>query len=352
MERETIGKRLRSARLMRGLTMDELIGQMQHKVSKNAISRYENGVMVPRLTVLEDLARVLQQPLDYFMRPVSVVVKYVKFRTKSALPAKAIDSIQAQAIELMERYLETERLLMHNSSFVNPMAGTVIHNAQEAETAANNWRQSWQLGEKGLHNIYGLLEKHHIKVAELENTDEAFDGLAITINDDAPIIMLNKQMTIERRRFTALHELAHLLFTFDEQHMSNDEQEKACHRFAGAALMPCSLLQSLLGSKRESVLLDELINIKELYGISLQALMYRCVECDIISYRRHLTFKNWIADNLKEEGLGSYQGKEETNRFELMVLKALDQEQVSLSKAADLLRMEVRQLKQKLERRF
>ncbi len=351
MDKETLGKRIRSTRLIRGLTMDELIGQMGISISKNAISRYEKGEMVPRIEVLSEIAEVLGQPLGYFLKPLNLEVKDVRFRTKGALSKKVLDGISERAVELMERYLEAEKLLLLHKEFTHPMPGYTLSSVEQAEEAATRWREAWQLGDQGLHNIYGLLEQHQIKVAELDDVDDAFDGLAIMINGNIPIIVVNSNMTIERRRFTTLHELAHLLFAFDEA-LSLDEQEKACHRFAGAALMPCALLRQLLGQQRESIYLNELIEIKELYGISLQALMYRTVECGLVSYRRHLEFKKWIETNKKEKGLGAYTGKEETRRFELMVMKALDGEKITLSKAAELLNMQVKDLKKLVENRF
>jgi len=351
MDKETIGKRIKSARLLRGLTMDELIARMTHKVTKNAISRYERGTMMPRLEVLDDLAKALKLELAYFFKPHLFEVKAVDYRTKSELAAKTLDSIKEQAIELMERYLEAEKLLRLVEHFDHPLPNYSISKVEDAEQAAYDWLKAWNLGERGLSNIYGILEAHHIKVAELNDVDEAFDGLAIMINGTIPIIVINKAMTIERRRFTALHELAHLLLKFDAQ-MTKDEQEKACHRFAGSALMPRSLLYDLLGKNRDAIFLKELIEIKELYGISIQALMYRAEEYGIISYRRHLHFKSWIADNKKEAGLGNFSGKEETERFELLVLKALDGEKITLAKASELLRKPMQELKEKIKERF
>lgn len=351
MDKETIGKRIKSARLLRGLTMDELIARMTHKVTKNAISRYERGTMTPRLEILDDLAKALKLELAYFLKPHTFEIKDVNYRTKGDLAAKTMDSIKEQAIDLMERYLEAEKLLRLAEDFEHPLPNYTISKVEEAEQAAYAWLKAWNLGERGLTNIYGILEAHHIKVAELDKVDEVFDGLAIMINGRIPIIVINKAMTIERRRFTALHEVAHLLLKFDEQ-MTKDEKEKACHRFAGSALMPRSLLNELLGGKRDAIFLKELIELKELYGISIQALMYRAEEYGIISYRRHLHFKNWIDSNKKEEGLGNYTGKEETDRFELLVLKALDGEKITLAKASELLRMPLQELKEKIKDRF
>ena len=352
MDKEVFSMRLKTARLIRGLSMDDLVEKLDRQVTKNAIARYERGEILPRMAVLEHMIKVLDLPIDYFFRPQSVEIDNVDFRTKSRLSVKEEESVRARVSELMERYLETERLLLMDEHFVNPIEGFVVHSAEEAEVAAMLWLQKLGLNEKGLINIYGLLEDQYVKVIELDAPD-AFDGMALKVNKSISVVVINSNMTVERRRFTALHELAHLMLQFDAG-MSNEGKEKCCHRFAGAALMPARLLQSLLGNQKETIYLSELIKIKEVYGISIQALMYRAEETGLISYRRLLRFKSWIADNnhYKEERLGSYKGKEETQRFETLVLRALAQEKVTVGKAAELLRLKVYEVKNLIKEAF
>ncbi len=62
-------KRLKSARIMAGWSMDVLCDKMEHIVSKQSISKYENGKMMPDSSVLLALADTLGVDPDYFFRP-------------------------------------------------------------------------------------------------------------------------------------------------------------------------------------------------------------------------------------------------------------------------------------------
>lgn len=56
--------RLKDARLLRELTQPELADLIG--VTKQAISQYENGVVVPRGDIIIDMAESLNMPLSYF----------------------------------------------------------------------------------------------------------------------------------------------------------------------------------------------------------------------------------------------------------------------------------------------
>lgn len=64
--KEIFAKRLKSARLMKGLSMDDLVSAMDNSISKMAISKYENGLLAPNSTILIALSKALNQPVDYF----------------------------------------------------------------------------------------------------------------------------------------------------------------------------------------------------------------------------------------------------------------------------------------------
>ena len=54
------GVRLRAARKMAGLSMEDLAGKLGGLVTKQAISKYEQGQMMPSPEVLERLVEVLK----------------------------------------------------------------------------------------------------------------------------------------------------------------------------------------------------------------------------------------------------------------------------------------------------
>lgn len=90
MDKKTIfGRRLKSAREMKGLSMAELVEKVADIVSKQAISKYEAGKMLPNSTVLIKLAEVLGVKVDYFFRPFKVSLSGIEFRKKAKMTEKA-----------------------------------------------------------------------------------------------------------------------------------------------------------------------------------------------------------------------------------------------------------------------
>jgi Zn-dependent peptidase ImmA (M78 family) len=121
-----------------------------------------------------------------------------------------------------------------------------------------------------------------------------------------------------------------------DQSFSPKEIEKLCFRFAGALLMPAETFIRELGAKRNSISMNELVHLKEVYGLSVQAIMARAKDLEVINDFYFLRFRQKIASNRKEEGLGKYKGIETGNRFRQLVYRAVSEEIITMSKAADL----------------
>ena len=67
------------------------------------------------------------------------------------------------------------------------------------------------------------------------------------------------------------------------------DAEKAANRFAGAFLMPTEAVWGEIGKHRTTISLGELLRLKELFGASFQAIVYRCHDLGILgdaAYRR------------------------------------------------------------------
>ncbi len=65
MDAKKLGKKIRLARIEHDMTQNQLassIGAMQ-----KSISRYETGMSVPSLNMLERIAKVLKKPFRYFL---------------------------------------------------------------------------------------------------------------------------------------------------------------------------------------------------------------------------------------------------------------------------------------------
>ena len=333
--KELFAKRLKSARLLSAMSQDNLVEAIGAIVSKNAISKYERGQMMPNSSVLIKLAKALNVKPDYFFRPLGAEISNIEFRKRSALGVKKTKAIKQKVAETVERYLEIEDLLQIKSTFSNPIKNILISTVSDIDKAVNQLLKVWKLGLNALPNVIEILEEKEIKVIELD-ADLAFDGLSGWADGVVPIIVVNKNFNIERKRFTALHELGHLLLNFSEN-LTDKEIERLCHAFASAMLIPYDTFINELGSKkRKSISLPELVSIKETYGISIQAIMARARSLGVIDEYRFIAFRKYISSNREEKGLGQYQGKEHSDRFMQLIYRAAAEKIISLSKAANL----------------
>lgn len=333
---------------MKGLSMDALCAQIQHVVSKQSISKYENAKMLPDSLVLIALSKTLDVPVDYFFRPFNFEFSGIEFRKTSKLGAINIKSIQENVRDIIERYFEIENILELNNNFMVDFSNSVIQSEQDVIAQAERLRQLWRLGEDGISSVVSVLEENNIKVIEI-NAPENFDGLSGYINQKHPIIVLNKNLSSERLRFTALHELGHLLLDFDPIFSSKDV-ERFCHLFASEMLISKKQFVKMIGCSRRDISLQELIPIQKQFGISIDALMYKAKGLHIITERRYTGYfmkKNKYPE-FKNLVNASRYPHETSDRFASLVFRAISDEIISISKASALLGYSVEKVKSSL----
>jgi len=337
------GERLKSARKMKGWSLQELADNITIAISKQALNKYEQNLMKPTGEVLIALAKVLDVKPDYFLKESAIELAPVEFRKKAKLSQKQEDSIKEKVKDFLERYLEVEQLLNIKTKFSNPIKKTIIAEVYDVEAAALELIKGWNLGFDPIPNVIEMLEDNGIRVIEMEAPVE-FDGLSTYVGK-IPVVVINKNYSVERKRFTALHELGHLVLSIEE----GADKEKICHAFAGALLLPDDCLKKLIGEKRSNIAPGELVSIKEQFGISVQAIMMRAQLKGIIDKNSAGRFWKSMAGNKKEEGLGSYVGREKSYRFEHLVFRLAAEDVVSMSKAANLAGIKLATFKEQLD---
>lgn len=331
--------RFKSARLLNGLSLQDLSNQLENRITRQALHRYEKGDVVPDSDMINLLSTILNVRPDYFFRDTKVEIGKIEYRKLKNLPAKEESRIIEQTREYLSRYLELEEILGLQNNFVNHLAYLKnITTYEQVNEAANTLRAKWELGKDPIFNIVELLEDKFIKVVKID-ADLAFDGLQTWVNDSIPIVAYNSRNLDkhDRIRFTLLHELAHLLLGNSFGDITENQKETLCHQFAGSMLLPDIAIKAELGENRNRLLIPELGNIKKQYGISLQAIVMRAKSCGIINenYTKQFFFM------IKQMGWKiiepiQYEGVEESNRFDQLIYRGLAEEQISMSKAASL----------------
>ena len=331
---------------MRALSLRDLTTLLKNKISRQSISQYENGGMLPTRKNLLLLCDALNVSLDYFNRP-EIKLEEIEYRKLKNLSAKERQQIEAEAADFLSRFLEVEELLGIEGDFEKPWKSFKVNSYEDVEKAAIKLREIWKLGENPIPNVVELLEDKRIKVFEIDAND-AFSGMAAKAGDGKYLIVLNKNETVEtpRKRFTALHELAHIILNFPENLKGSKEGEKQmenyCHYFAGAMLFPKSNLEKELGITRQRIHLVELLTIKEEYGISMQAFLYRLRNLDFISEHHYrLQMKMIIQREWKKKEPNPFLGKEHSNRLLQLLYRGIAEEIISISKAANLYGMKL-----------
>lgn len=338
---EIFAARLKAARIKEKLSLEALATGLDGVVSKQTLSRYEKGTMFPSSAILINLARLLKVNVEYFMRPLNHDFSTMEFsfRKKRSISVKEIDSLKVKITDEIERYLEAESIIGELYPFDGNVESGIISSSEDMIRNARKTREVWNLGEDPIANIPIMLEEHGIKVIVVDAPDE-FDGLSGTVDGKFPVIVLNKNKSTERRRLTALHELAHILFndSFDKS-LSEHQKENLCNEFSSEMLLSGDLLVRILGEKRREISVLELLPIQQNFGISIDAIIVKAFKLGMISesrYRGYFIRKNANPNykNLVEQHLFN---EIPTNRFQTIVYKALAQGLISTSKAASLL---------------
>jgi Zn-dependent peptidase ImmA (M78 family)/DNA-binding XRE family transcriptional regulator len=339
-----IAFRLRQGRAMRGFSLRDLADKTGAAVSHTAIARYEKGEMMPGSKALLSMARALDQPIDYFFRPARAqFVSRPRFRKALDLPEKEQQSILESATDYFDRYYEIEEILDAQLTYAKPLPDAPeVRTPEEAAKQARALRGEWNLGCDPLPNIHELMELKGIKVFEAKTNHRLFDGLCSATNR-GPVVVIASWLNenLPRKRMTEIHELAHVVMNIPDDLSENDE-EKLAWSFAGELLLPEEAFRDAFGEKRTVLSIAELVELKKLFGASIMAMIYRARTLGLIEkplYRAFWSYAHthqWKEKN-REPGDELYQGNESHSRFRQLVLKAVLEEKISMSKGAGLL---------------
>lgn len=283
--KQVLGHRIRLLRLARGWSLEKLAARMGGLVTKQALSKYENGQARPSATVLNNLASALEvKSVDLWREP-TVNVSFVAYRRRCGLRKRERDAVEALVERQLEMRVRVQELTQQRGEPAIPVQKLRAGSAEAAERAAGKMREKWSLGPGPLPDLAGLLEDHHVYVLEVD-APEKFDGISAVARDEAgnvvaAAVVTRRAVPGERQRLSLAHELGHLVLAAPEPDDIN--AEKQAFRFGAAFLAPASAIRSSIGQRRTYIQLDELLALKRRYGLSLQALLYRLGDLGVIS---------------------------------------------------------------------
>mgnify|MGYP004514973659 FL=1 len=315
MDKSFIPIRLREARNMCGYSLDQFVKTANLRVTRQSIYNYERGVMQPKPEMVKVFADTLGVSEHYFYgNSTKIDIPMLRTTGDDLLSEEELQHFEVMLSYWAERYLLMEKKVGIKSEFSNPLADITVSTIDDVILAADRLREAWRCGSGPLPAVLRLMERKGIKILSTELPDGIL-GLSTFADESHPLIVVDmrpQKTTIERLRFTACHELAHILL-----HFSDDcNVEKMCNKFANFFLFPKQTFIEEMGAEHSNQLtLEEMIDLKELYGISIAAQVHAAWDLRMIS-REHYDwwYDEMIKKNQLEEGWGIYSFPETIGR--------------------------------------
>ena len=265
--------RLATARRRRGLTKRALAERAG--ISARSLTDYEKGTQNPGPLTLLRVAEALEFPVEFLTGPDldEPALDAVSFRALSRLTARQRD----QGIGSATLALSLSDWI--GARFVLPEPDIPRHYGIDAETAAGAVRNAWGLGERSIRNMVHLLEARGVRVFSLAEECRELDAFSFW-RGRIPYVFLNTQKSAERSRMDAAHELGHLVLHSHHELPAGRRAEHEAQMFAGAFLMPRG---SVLAEAPRGARLDQLVNAKSQWNVSVASLAFRMHALGLLS---------------------------------------------------------------------
>ena len=338
-------ERLKLARKRSGFSLRELSSRLGAMVSAQAIGKYERGEMMPSSSVAIALANALDVTTTYLLSPTVVSLESVEFRKLASTKVRERARVEATVLDHVDRYLQVEEILGIASNLweVPDGAPYPADTVEDGELTAARVRRAWNLGGGAIPNMTELLEERGIKILKLD-FPQAVDGLTCFVHRSdetaVPVVVCSTGKSIERQRFTLAHELGHLMMDIPD----GMPEEKICDRFASALLVPENELVREVGRRRRDFGFGELVEIKKIFGVSAAALVIRMRDLGIIGEATVTRIFRGIGRSWRTQEPCPLLQSESPKRFRRLCLRALAEDMISESKAAELLGMRVSEI--------
>lgn len=288
-----------------GLTQGELAAAAG--VSQPLISQIQKGLRAVTPEVLERIALATGTPLSFFdVDPADLPTDTLLFRKKASASLKEVGRVEAT---VREAYRVAARLLGETKvrRVRLPRAEGQI-DGEAIESIAAQTRDALGVGRDGvIGHVTRTCERAGIPVVPLVLVDSAGHGEDIVVGhagvscwrgpEEPYLISYFSAGSGDRQRFTTAHELGHLILHPARRAIVDPKQAEAeAHRFAGAFLMPRDRAEEAMHG---GVTLQELAGLKRRWGISIQALVNRAFDLDLIdgdrkeSLYKQLSARGW-----------------------------------------------------------
>lgn len=287
------GARLTLARHLAGLRKSDLAAKVEK--SPTAVAGWESGSKRPTAATVAQLALSLSvEPGFFAIRPddVAALSTTPHFRSLRSTSQLARD----QAFAYGQLAVDIASSLEKHVEFPEPDVPSLPvavddRDGDGPESAAQLVRRQWEIDAGPVGHLVRLLENHGVLVVFSPEQTASVDAYSFD-SRLRPVVILNPiKRDYYRQRFDVAHELGHLIMHSDAEPGGRIVEDQA-HRFAAELLMPADQIRDLLPATMGGNVWQNLARLKEQWGVSIQALLYRARwlgRLSDVSYRNAMT---------------------------------------------------------------
>lgn len=229
-------KQLVFAREYRGLTQKALAAAI-NGLSQSNLSKYEKGI---ESLSEENVARIMQYldfPMNFLNLNINNDVENKHYRKRASINAanrKQIDrtiSLIAYCFDWMSDFVELPDYKLGDYDLEQGISPSEV---------ARQIRRQCKLGVSPIRNICTILEANGVFVYFWDCPYEEFDGVSLITDNGFHLIIVNKNHSNDRLRWTLAHELGHSLMHEDIALFVNENRDKEgeANEFAAEFLLP------------------------------------------------------------------------------------------------------------------
>lgn len=273
------------ARQLAGLKKSQLAALIE--MSPASVTGWESGAKQPNRATVAKLALALRVEPQFFAGDAPITTGRPHFRSLRSTPqiaqdeAEAYGRLVAEVAQLLDSAVEFPEVHLPDIPVDSYERGGTPEGAAQAA------RDYFGIGPGPVQHVVRLAERAGVVVVFCEPGAAAIDAFSVH-TAVRPIIVLNPvKDDYYRQRFDVAHELGHLIMHQDAEPGSKISEDQA-NRFAAEFLMPAEQITALLPASTAGKGWRMLAELKEHWGVSLAALLYRARTLGImndVSYR-------------------------------------------------------------------
>ena len=350
------GKRLREARLARGLFKNALADMVG--VTGWAITLYEEDRDKPQCDRLETLAKALNFPLAFFSKPEwEEPLSLVFWRSRASESKYVREMTEQRMIWLCEIFSFLEGEVNFPSLEIPELdlpADFRMFTSETIERAAEEIRGIWKLGDRPIADVTLALENAGIPVVNLEILSDKQDGFCFKSETLRRVFVgvNTHNVSAVRARYDAAHELGHAILHRQitlaqaREPSSHKRMEQQAHRFASAFIFPRNSFRDEVYSPT----LDYFCALKQKWGLSIASMVYRAADLGLIEDEekqvlyRNMTRRRWRG--ALQEPFDKSMPLEEPRMLKRGVIAVLENGEFSAAELASAIAIPERELEQ------